>query len=136
MTDCVFCKIVRGEIPAEKVYEDDNFLAFLDITPINPGHVLLIPKEHYENLYNIPDETMQKAGPIIKKLALMVKKGTDAEGVNLGMNNEKAAGQLVPHAHFHIMPRFFNDGHELWHGLPYPSEELMRQIAEKIKNNI
>lgn len=133
MEDCIFCKIVKGEISADKVYEDENFLAFLDITPVNPGHILLIPKNHYQNIYEIPDKTMMVVGPVIKKLSLAVKRGVDAEGVNLGMNNEQAAGQLVMHAHFHIMPRFFNDGHMLWHGTQYTSPEEAKQAAEKIR---
>ncbi|MFH1956128.1 MAG: HIT family protein [Patescibacteria group bacterium] len=130
--DCIFCKIVNGEIPAEKIYEDENVLAFLDITPVNPGHVLLIPKEHYENLYDLPDETLKQLAPIIKKLAIAVKKGVNAEGINIGMNNERSAGQLVPHAHFHIMPRFSNDGHQHWHGQPYNEGEA-KITSEKIK---
>lgn len=135
MDDCLFCKIIEGGIPAYKVYEDDNFLAFLDINPINPGHTLIIPKEHYENIYELPDELMEKAGPLIKKIALAIKRGTSAEGINLGMNNEKAANQLVPHAHFHIMPRFAGDGHTHWQGTPYLGKEA-EQVAEKIKKNI
>lgn len=131
--DCIFCRIVKGEIPADKVYEDDEFLGFLDITPINPGHTLLIPKEHYENLYNLPDEILSKMAPIIKKIAIAVKKGVNADGINLGMNNERPAGQLVFHAHFHIMPRFINDGHHHWKGAQYKEDES-QNIAEKIKN--
>ncbi len=132
MFDCIFCKIIKREIPADVVYEDENCLAFLDITPINPGHVLLIPKQHYENLYDLPDKELKQLAPIIKKLAIAIKKGVNAEGINIGMNNEKPAGQLVPHAHFHIMPRFSNDGYQHWRGQPY-SEGESSQIAEKIK---
>ncbi|NOY35422.1 MAG: HIT family protein [bacterium] len=132
MIDCVFCKIVKGEIPADKIYEDGNCLAFLDVTPVNPGHTLLIPKKHYENLYELPDELLSKLAPIIKKLAVAVKKGTGADGINIGMNNEAAAGQIVPHAHFHIIPRFAGDGHEHWKGGSYPTGEA-EKTAEKIK---
>lgn len=132
MDNCIFCKIVKKEIPADVVYEDDNCLAFLDITPINPGHVLLIPKKHYENLYDLQDEILSKLAPIIKKLAVAVKKGINAEGINIGMNNERPAGQLVPHAHFHIMPRFSNDGYLHWRGQPY-KENGSKEAAEKIK---
>ncbi|MBU3926097.1 HIT family protein, partial [Patescibacteria group bacterium] len=108
---------------------------FLDITPINPGHVLLIPKKHYENLYELPDELLSKITPIIKKLAIAIKKGVNADGINIGMNNERPAGQLIFHAHFHIMPRFINDGHEHWRGRPYKENEIS-QIAEKIKKSL
>jgi histidine triad (HIT) family protein len=132
MNDCIFCKIVKGEISADKVYEDENCLAFLDITPVNPGHTLLVPKEHYENLYDLPDETLKQLAPIIKKLAIAIKKGINAEGINIGMNNERPAGQLISHAHFHIMPRFSNDGFHHWHGQPYNEGEA-KQIVSKIK---
>ncbi len=132
MSDCIFCKIVKGEIPADRVYEDENCLAFLDITPVNPGHVLLIPKKHYENLYDLPDEILGKMAPIIKKLAIAMKKAVDAEGINIGMNNERPAGQLVNHAHFHIMPRFSGDGFQHWHGQPYKEGES-QEVASKIK---
>jgi histidine triad (HIT) family protein len=135
MPDCVFCKIVKKEIPAEIIYEDENVLAFLDITPINPGHILLIPKEHYENLYEMPDDLLAKMAPIIKKIAIAVKSAVNAEGINIGMNNERPAGQLVFHAHFHIMPRFSTDGHTHWHGTPYKDGEALR-TAEKIKKFI
>lgn len=135
MNDCVFCKIIRGEIPAGVVYEDENFLGFLDITPVNPGHVLLIPKEHYENLYDLPDDLLAKMAPIIKKLAIAAKNGINADGINIGMNNERPAGQLVFHAHFHIMPRFSNDGYRHWQGAPYKENEAGK-IAEKIKKFI
>lgn len=133
--DCIFCKIIKREIPADIVYEDENALAFLDITPINPGHILLIPKEHFENLYDLPDEKLKQMAPIIKKLAIAIKKGVDAEGINIGMNNERPAGQLVPHAHFHIIPRFSNDGYRHWPGKQYSKDES-NKIASKIKKFI
>lgn len=131
-TDCLFCKIIAGEIPSEKIYEDENSFAFLDIKPINPGHTLLVPKKHFENLYEMSDETLAELAPTIKKLAVAVKRAVRADGINIGMNNDGAAGQLVFHAHIHIMPRFKNDGHEHWHGAPYQKDE-MEQTAEKIK---
>ena len=133
--DCVFCKIVKGEIPAEIVYEDENSLAFLDITPVNPGHVLLISKEHYENLYEMPDDLLAKMAPVIKKLAIAIKSAVNAEGINIGMNNGRPAGQLVFHAHFHIMPRFANDGHTHWRGAPY-KDSVALKVAAKIKSRL
>lgn len=134
MHECVFCKIAKGEILADKIYEDENFLAFLDIKPNNPGHTLIIPKAHYENLYEIPDEVLSSLAPLIKKLAVAVKNGTNADGINIGMNNESPAGQIVPHAHFHIIPRLINDNLKHWQGKPYASKEEVVKIAEKIKN--
>src|SRR5581483_2190419 len=109
MQDCVFCKIVSGEIPAEKVYEDEYTLAFMDIHPSNPGHVLVIPKDHFENLYTIPDEELCRLMLSVKKVAIAVKHGTLADGIHLVMNNEKPGGQLVFHAHIHIIPRYIED---------------------------
>lgn len=135
MDGCIFCKIIKGEISADKIYEDENCFAFLDITPINPGHILLISKEHYENLYDLPDDLFAKMAPIIKKLAIAIKKGVNAKGINIGMNNDPAAGQIVPHAHFHIIPRFPNDGHHHWKGAPYKKNEASI-TAEKIKDSL
>lgn len=135
MAECIFCKIAKGEIPADKVYEDKEFLAFLDIIPINPGHTLLIPKEHHKNLYDMPDGLLSNMAPLIKKLAIAVKQGVNADGINIGMNNDSVAGQVVPHAHFHIIPRFSNDGHSHWKGGFYAEGEDSK-TAEKIRKSL
>ncbi|HNZ55266.1 MAG TPA: HIT family protein [Candidatus Paceibacterota bacterium] len=134
--DCLFCKIVAGEIPAHKVYEDDKFIAFLDIKPVNPGHALIIPKAHYRNLFDMPSDLMSELGPLIKKIALAVKEATKAEGINIGWNNEPAAGQLIYHSHTHIMPRFVGDGFEHWHGKTEPTSEEFAKLATDIKKNL
>lgn len=136
MTDCLFCKIIAANITAAKIYEDEHFLSFLDINPVNPGHALLMPKGHYENLYDIPDNILSEAGPILKKLAVAIKSAVSADGINIGMNNDIAAGQEIFHAHFHIIPRFSDDGYEMWHGKPYAEESIKNQIAEKIKSRL
>jgi len=136
MTDCLFCKIISWDIESTKIYEDDTFLAFLDINPVNPGHTLLVPKEHFKDLYEVPDEVLSKAGPIMKKIANAIKRGVGADGINIGMNNEIAAGQEIFHAHFHIMPRMSDDGYEMWHGKPYDSDETKKNIAEKIRKSL
>lgn len=132
-TDCLFCKIVAGEVPVEKVYEDEDILAFLDIKPINPGHTLIIPKEHYENIFDAPEAVFEKMATGTKKMALALKIGLNADNINIGMNNGPFAGQLVPHAHIHVMPRHEGDGYEAWHGKHY-QEGVMKEIADKIKN--
>ena len=132
MNNCLFCKIIKGEIPADKVYEDETCFAFLDVNPINPGHVLLVPKKHYKNIYVMPDDVLSKMAPVIKRLAVATKKATGAGGINIGMNNDPIAGQVIFHAHIHIMPRFSDDNHKMWHGIPYPSGESPK-TAEKIK---
>ena len=133
MNECVFCKIAQGEIPSDKIYEDNNFFAFLDIKPNNPGHTLIIPKTHYKNIYELPDETLSEIAPLIKKIAIAVKHGVTADGINIIMNNDSAAGQIVHHAHFHIIPRFADDGYRHWLGKPYANKEESAKIAEKIK---
>lgn len=132
---CVFCEIIKNKIPSYKVYEDNGFLAFLDINPINPGHVLVVPKKHHDNLHSLPENILAKTGPVLKLLADAVKAGAGAEGVNIGMNNGKAAGQLVNHAHFHVIPRYYGDGHESWRGGKYKDGEAER-VLEKIKGEI
>jgi histidine triad (HIT) family protein len=133
--DCLFCKIVEGSIPSNKVYETDNILAFLDITPVNEGHTLVIPKTHYENLFEIPDETLSTIALELKHLGSAVQKATNAGGINIAMNNREAAGQIVPHAHFHIIPRYIADGQKLMHGRKY-AEGRIDIVAENIKKEI
>jgi histidine triad (HIT) family protein len=131
MTDCVFCKIVKREIPCSKVYEDKKVLAFLDITPVNKGHVLVIPKAHHENILDIPEGLLREVIAVVKKVAPAVKKGVEADGISIGQSNGKAANQLVPHIHFHIMPRFDDDGLRSWPHKNYEKGE-MDEYARKI----
>ena len=131
MTDCIFCKIRDGEIPSDKIYEDENTLAFLDKNPINEGHTLVIPKEHYVNIIDIPEETLKQVIITVKKIAVAISK--DSEGISIAQNNKDAAGQVVDHIHFHVIPRISNDNHKLWKGKPY-KEGVAEKIAEKIKN--
>jgi len=132
MDDCVFCKIVNGQIPSAKIYENEKVLAFLDIAPVNKGHVLIIPKEHYEKLEDMPDNIIKEVFVAAKKISMAIKKGVDCNAINFGMNNGKEAGQLVMHAHIHVMPRFKGDGLKLWPQGKY--EELeMENFREKIK---
>ena len=132
-TNCLFCKIVAGEIPAEKVYEDADTLAFLDIKPVNPGHTLVIPKDHYENVFEAPEEVWGKVMQSVKKVAHAMKNGLPVDDLNIAMNNGKHAGQVIFHAHVHVIPRYEGDGFELWHGKDY-AEGQSKIIAEKIKN--
>jgi len=133
--ECVFCKIIAGEIPCYKVYEDDKFLAFLDIYPVNPGHVLVIPKEHHDNIFTLPDELASKYFVVVKKIAEIVKNTMNADGINIGMNNLSAAGQVVFHSHIHIIPRFSGDGLNHW-GNRDINESEMSLIADKMKGFI
>ena len=132
MSDDIFLKIIAGEIPAHKVYEDEYTYAFLDATPNNPGHTLVIPKERYKDIYEIPEEVLSHVMNTVKKVAIAVKKATNADGINIGMNNEPAAGQLVFHAHIHVIPRFKDDGLKHWGRKEYKEGEA-EKIAESIR---
>ena len=134
-TDCLFCKIIAGKIPAEKIYEDGTTLAFLDINPVNRGHTLVIPKEHFPNIYTIPRDYYERLMGVVHKLAPQIKTLVSADGVNIGMNNDGAAGQVIFHAHIHIIPRFSNDGHKHWHGEAYKQgeiEEMGKTLRESL----
>ncbi len=135
MENCIFCKIVKGEIPSEKVYEDEHTLAFLDIRPVNPGHILVIPKDHFENIYTLPDETMARLSLVVKKVAVAIKQGVDADGINLAMNNEADAGQIIFHAHIHVIPRIVNDGLKLWPQKDYKEGEA-KEVADQIRKSL
>lgn len=136
MSDCIFCKIIKGEIPSNKVYEDDEVLAFLDIGPINKGHCLNIPKEHYDNLVELPEDLAEQVMRVVKKVAPSVLEITQADGFNVGLNNGEAAGQVVMHAHFHIIPRLNDDGLEHWPRQEYTDGEEREEIARSISDLI
>jgi len=132
---CLFCKIIRGEIPAHKVYEDGTGFAFLDINPRNPGHTLVIPKEHHETLLDMPDEEAAEYFKSVKHVAGLVKNGVNAQGLSISSSNGQAAGQVVAHLHFHVIPRFSSEGPIGLEGM-LPSkrfdEKAMNQLVEAI----
>ena len=108
-TNCIFCKIANGEIPAATVYEDDDFRAILDLGPASKGHTLIIPKEHASNLYDLPDEVAGKAMLVAKKIGTRLYEGLHADGLNVVQNNGETAGQTVFHFHMHLIPRYADD---------------------------
>lgn len=134
--DCLFCKIIAGEIPSYKIYEDDNFLSILDINPVNLGHSLVIPKKHFINIFDAPTDILPFVGNIVKKVSEAVKAGTKANGINIIMNNDRPAGQLIDHAHIHIVPRFEGDGFTQWHGQGGETTEDFQEKQSKIKEKI
>lgn len=134
MVDCIFCKIIRGELASTKVYEDADVLGFLDIKPINPGHTLVIPKQHYVNIHDMPDSLVAKVAVTAKKVADAILK-IGAKGVNIGMNNGAYAGQIVFHAHVHVMPRYGNDSFSHWVGKEYDGNER-EEVATKIRKQL
>ena len=111
--DCVFCKIVSGEIPAKRIYENENFFSILDANPIVDGHSLIISKKHFETILNMPKNLSPKLLDCIKKTSLKIMDEKKAEGFNIVNNTFKAAGQIVKHVHFHIIPRKKDDGVKL-----------------------
>jgi len=135
MTDCIFCKIVAGEIPADKIYEDDQVVAFLDIRPVSRGHALVVPKIHTADILSTNEAMLAAAMARVKKIAEGVVAATGAAGFNLGVNNGAAAGQVVFHLHFHIIPRFSNDGLKPWPNAE--SEPASRaEMAAEIKKHL
>jgi histidine triad (HIT) family protein len=133
--DCIFCKIVNGELKSFQVYEDEHTLAFLDISPVNYGHTLVIPKKHFENLEAITEEELSLLANTVKKVGLAIIKGLGVEGYNVQVNNGSVAGQIIPHLHFHITPRTEGDSLELWTHGKYADGESA-EAMEKIKKEL
>ena len=123
--DCIFCKLANGVIPTNSIYEDEDFNVILDLGPATKGHALILPKEHYANIYEIPEETAGKVMMLAKKLAIKMTDRLGADGFNLVQNNNECAGQTVFHFHFHLIPRYENDGQNmLWNPTKPTAEEL------------
>lgn len=134
-SNCIFCKIIEGVIPANKVYEDELTFAFLDIRPVNLGHTLVIPKKHFENLFEIPTEYRDAIMATAQKVAKAIKSELKADGVNLGMNNDEAAGQIIFHAHLHVIPRFKDDGLVHW-GHTEVTREQLEETGKKLSASL
>ena len=132
-SDCIFCKIIKGDIPSFKIYEDEETYAFMDINPANPGHVLVIPKFHAPNIFEIPVEWMTACIVTAQKIALAVEKTVSPDGINILQANGEGAAQSVLHFHIHVMPRQNGDELKLnWSLTPGDMEEI-EQIAKEIK---
>lgn len=133
MRECVFCRIISGAMPSATVFNDENTIAFMDLSPANKGHVLVMLKKHYETFQDIPAAEMTVLSDAVRKVAAAVVKATKADGFNLLMSNGKAAGQTVPHAHMHVIPRFDGDGIGLnWTQKKYGENE-MADYGDRIK---
>lgn len=130
---CVFCKIVNKEIPSKTIYEDDKVIAILDLSQATFGHTLVIPKKHYENLFDIDESTYLHLSKVVKDLAIKIKTKLHAEGINIINNNCQAAGQTVMHYHVHIVPRYINDDFKILnidHSKDYNLDEVLNKILE------
>ena len=130
--NCIFCKIANGEIPSKRLYEDDAFRVILDLGPAAKGHALILPKEHYENLYELPDKTAAGAMLLAKKMAALMKEKLGCDGLNLIQNNGETAGQTVFHFHMHLIPRYENDGDILKYNPGNPGGKELEQIKKMI----
>lgn len=133
--NCIFCKIANGEIPSNKIYEDDKTLAFLDIGPINKGHTLVIPKEHAEKIYELSEESAEALIKTVQKISLAIEKTLNCD-FNILNNNGEKAGQVVKHVHFHLIPRAEGEEFDInWAPIEYEEGES-KETLEKIKKNL
>ena len=142
MTDknCLFCRIVAGEIPSTKIYEDDLVYAFLDISPINKGHVLVVPKEHHESSATIPEATAGRMFHVGSRIGVALRRKLDYDAFNLHLADGAAAGQVVMHAHLHVVPRGVEDGfHWNWRQLSYAegeAAEIAAAVSARLKEEL
>ena len=133
--NCVFCKIAKGDIPSKVLYEDDEFKVILDLGPATKGHALILPKNHYRNLYEIPDEAAGKVMLLAKKMALHMTEKLNCDGFNLVQNNGEAAGQTVFHFHLHLIPRYQHMKNKdilIWNHETFTEEE-MKEICQELR---
>ncbi|MBF0268175.1 MAG: HIT family protein [Alphaproteobacteria bacterium] len=134
--DCIFCKIVAGVIPCFKIYEDEHTLAFMDINPVNPGHCLVVPKNHAPNLFESDDADLARTMAVVRKISRAVQKALNPYGLNLLQANGPGAAQSVFHLHLHIIPRERDDDLRMNWGLKSGNKDEIAAIAEKIKEAI
>jgi histidine triad (HIT) family protein len=136
MTDCIFCKLVAGQIPSTRVYEDEHTLAFMDIGQVNPGHVLVAVKKHASNLYELDEPQAAAIAQACRKIARVLKEKFNPPGLSVYQANGKAAGQTVFHYHVHLLPRHAGDGMELVWPVKNPPREQLEEYAAKIRSGL
>ena len=129
---CIFCKIANGEIPAKTLYEDEQFRVILDLGPATKGHALILPKDHFANLYGLPEETAADVMKLAKKMAAQMTEKLSCDGFNLVQNNGEVAGQTVFHYHLHLIPRYKGDGQKIGWKPGSPSAEELEEIKNQI----
>ncbi len=130
--NCIFCKIISGEIPSQTIYEDEKFKIILDVAPATRGHALILPKSHYANLYELPEETASDVIKLAKKMMMTMTDKLNCDGFNIIQNNGEVAGQTVFHFHMHLIPRYKNDGEILKYIAGSPSKEQLEKIRKTI----
>ena len=132
VADCLFCKVIRNETPSTKIYEDDETLAFLNIFPHTRGHMLIIPKNHHENIYDLPVETWCRMNITAQKIAIAIKNALSADGINVIMNNERTAHQVIFHAYLHIIPRYNDFTEEKYEYTENEMADVAKEIQEVV----
>ena len=136
-TKCIFCSIINDELKAVKIYEDSAFVAFMDRYPINTGHTLVLPKKHHEDIFTMDNAEIGKLFLTVSFLAKGIVKALDAKGLNIGQNNGRAANQIVPHVHVHIIPRYnYDTPNGRWPSRNLISDEELDKIAQRIKASL
>ena len=136
-TKCIFCSIIDNELSAVKIFEDSMFVAFMDKYPINTGHTLVLPKKHHKDIFTMGNDEIGKLFSTVSFLAKGIVKALDAKGLNIGQNNGRAANQIVPHVHVHIIPRYnYDSPNGKWPSRNLISDEELEKIAQKIKASL
>lgn len=130
--NCIFCRIIKGEIPSHTLYEDEQFKVILDVNPATKGHALILPKEHYANLYELPEDTVADAIKLAQRMMKRMTERLDCDGFNIVQNNGEVAGQTVFHFHMHLIPRYKNDGEILKYIAGDPGQEELERIKKAI----
>ena len=130
--DCIFCKLANGDIPTNSIYEDDKFNVILDNGPATKGHALILPKDHADNLFELPEDTAADAMKLARKLGKHIMDTLGADGLNIVQNNGSVAGQTVMHFHLHIIPRYEGDGQKILWAPTSPSAEELTQVKEQL----
>ena len=134
--DCIFCKLANGVFPTNKIYEDDEFTVILDAAPANKGHALILPKQHYANLFEIDDAVSAKVMPLAKKIATALKDELNCDGINVVQNNGESAGQTVFHFHVHVIPRYDSDDFKIGWPQNEPDAEEQAAFAKKVSERL
>jgi len=140
LSDCIFCRIVRKEIESSTIYEDDKVLAILDVKPFKSGHTLIIPKGHFENIYDVPEDVIAQIYRIVKRVAIAIKKSIKPEGISIIQSNEVAGSQGIFHFHTHVIPRYFGDKINqvgvIWESNTMLTKKELDHVAENIRKDL
>lgn len=130
--NCIFCKLAGGDIPTNSIYEDDAYKVILDMSPATKGHALILPKDHYKNIYEMPEDKVAEAFALAKRMAVSMTDKLGAEGFNIVQNNNEVAGQTVFHLHIHLIPRYADDGQKIGWNPTSPSADELTEIKDML----